>query len=88
MKNVKVVRFSVISKMKAAVAASVSSVAEKLNESVEKDKIASLANRKEKLELEKIGVLAKLEQIEKDLFWTKKELESMTIEVPLEAVPA
>lgn len=64
----------------------VNDLAKKLNEAVEQDKMSLLLDKKEKLALKKIGLLAQLEQIEKDLFSTNEELNNATVEVTTEIV--
>ena len=87
MKNTKA-EFNFAAKLKHNLARVVNEVADRLNESVEKDNVLALAHKKEKLEMEKTCLLAKLEQIEKDLYQTRQELSELTVEVESELVTA
>lgn len=64
----------------------VNDLAKKLNESVEQDKMSLLLDKKEKLALKKIGLLAQLEQVEKELFKANEQLKNMTVEALTEIV--
>ena len=86
MKNVKAAEFKFAAKIKHNLARVVNEVADRLNESVEQDKLTSLVYRKEKLELEKMALLARLEQVEKDLYQTRTELEKLTVGVEADLV--
>ena len=80
--------FNLAAKFKYNLSRVVNELADRLNEAVEKDNILALAARKEKLEMAKTCLLAKLEQIEKDLYQTRQQLSDLTVEVDAELVTA
>ena len=63
-------------------------IANKLAASLEADKIALLEDEVERLQLKKAALLGSLEAVSVELYKKEKELQGLTVELPLDVVPA
>ena len=63
-------------------------VADKIAASVERDRIAFLSDEVERLQLKKDALLGSLEAVSVELYKKEKELQGLTVELPLDVVPA
>lgn len=93
MKNVNIRKNNMINNavtrgLKSRLSSVVNAAADKLKASVEADRVSLLQDEVERLQLKKYTLLASLEVVSTELHRKEQELKNLTIQVPLDAIPA